>query len=111
MEVRNAPGPFYNTYNNQVFPPPANATFSHTLYEADANVTYGTPFTSGANFSGIPVGALFYSPPNASPNNTPPISNSGFVSVDYTVDLSGPGNFTQAGMHCGSSYTEVLFVS
>ena len=105
MEFRNPPGPFYNTYNNR-----ANATFSHTLYEANASATYGAPFTSGANVSGFPVEALFYSPPNALLNSTPPTSSSGFAFADYTVDPSGPGNFTNAGIHCGFSYTEMLFI-
>ena len=111
MEFRNAPGRFYNTYNAQEIPPPANATFSHTLYEADTNATYGAPFTSGANFSATPVGALFYSPPNALLHGTPPTYSSGFASAGYTVDPSGPGNFTQTGMYGGFSYTEMLFMS
>ena len=111
MAFRNPLGPFSNTYNNQAFPPHANPTFSHTLYEADANITYGAPFTSAASFNGTPAEAFFYLPPNALLNSTPPTSSSGFASISYMVDPSGPGNVTNTGMHCEFSYSEMLFTT
>ena len=98
QESQLLPGEFRNTG------PMTNMDLSHTLYESDnINAIFSTPFTRVANFTGIlseddigvqpgmgalsPVGALSYSPPNAS-----------LVSIVYNAVLGGPGNF-RTGMH------------
>lgn len=77
--------------------------YSNTFYEStdmlDANATYSTPFTSGANFSSWTVGSLFFSPSNASQ------LGGSIVFAGYSVDPSGTGNFS-AGMYCISSYAQ-----
>ena len=87
----NAPGFYYSNHN---------ATFSHTLYEADPIAVYSTPFSSAANFFGPSAGALFYSPFNALLNATSPLAGGCFFNTNYEIDLSGPGNFSLLGMHC-----------
>lgn len=68
-------------------------SFSNTLYESDTNGTYSTPFTSGANFSGSSVGALFFSSSNGSLNGAPPIFGGSIVPAGYSIGASGPGQF------------------
>ena len=74
--------------------------YSNTLYESDTNATLSSPFTCAANFSLATVGALFYSPHNASLLDSGPV-----VESDYRIGPSGPGNFSK-GMHSRSSYLE-----
>ena len=68
---------------------------SNTLYESDTNATYSTPFTSGANFTGWDIGALFYSPSTLD-DGTPIVSGGGIAVAGYTV-ASRIGRFS-AGM-------------
>ena len=63
----------------------------------------GTPFTSGANFSGWNVGALFYSPSDKSLDGSPLVSGGAIVIAGNTMGVHGTGNFS-AGMRCHSSY-------
>ena len=82
---------------------------SRTLYESDMNATFSTPFTVIANDStltvgnqnevGAELGALFYSPPDAS-----------LASISYVFNSSAPGDFI-GGTHCKFSYNERSFVS
>ena len=58
-----------NSLPNQ-FHNPTGSNFSYTLYESNINATFSAPFTSRLNLSiSDPVGAVFYSPPNASPES------------------------------------------
>lgn len=67
---------------------------SNILYEADANATYSTSFTTGANFSSI-IEALFYSPSTVEIENGPPGPDSSIVIVGYTVGPNGTGKSAQ----------------
>lgn len=80
--------------------------YSSTLYESNTNATYSTPFTSGANFAGWNIGALFYSPSNTSLGGSPLISGGGVVAAGYKMGLNGTGKFS-AGMHCQSPCPEL----
>ena len=73
-------------------------TFSHTLYESDPYTVYGTPFSSD--------GGLFYSPSNPLPSTASPLAGGRIFWMGYKIGTSGPGNFTQVGMHYGTSYTK-----
>ena len=84
----------------------SKSSYSKTLYESNTNATYSTPFTSGANFAGWNVGALFYSPSNKSLDGSPLISGGGIVAAGYTMSLNGTGNFT-AGMRYHSPCPEL----
>ena len=93
-EFRNAPG-----FNS-----------SKTLYNSeDVNAILSPPFTSGANWTGYFIGALFYSPPNAS--SVKGVSGDSIVSAGYEISPSGPGNFSTPGnfsarTHCVSPSLE-----
>lgn len=89
-EFRNTPGFNYSDSN----------AASHTLYEADPNTVYSTPFSRAADYGSSP-GALFHS------SSVPVDSSFGdsFSVVTYDIGLSGPGNFSFIqGMHYASSY-------
>ena len=94
-EFRNTPGRNFSNY-----------LYSNTLYESDVNVTYNTPFTSGANFSGWSVEAFIYSPSNTLLVEGALVSGS-FLQIGYIVGANGTGNFS-LGMHIDSSYPEFV---
>lgn len=103
-EFRNAPG--FNYSNSLYDSGDGNATFSHTLYEADPIAVYSTPFCSTPNTFGGSVGALFYSPFNLPLNAITPLAGDSFFAASYMVGLNGSGNFSLAGMHFATPYTE-----
>lgn len=77
--------------------------FGHTIYEADANTIYNTPFTSRTNFTTSDMydatTAVFYAPRNDS--------------VVASICFIGPsenGSFS-AGMQWGFSYSEWSFIN
>ena len=77
-----------------------DSEYSNTLYESVKksviNATFSTPFTSGANFFGCTIGALFYSPPAASlVNGGRVVSSAAILSSLYTIGPNGPGNFSE----------------
>ena len=83
-EFRNAPGYNYSK------------TFSHTLYESDPFTVYRTPFSSD--------GGLFYSPSNPVLSAASPLTGGSIFWTGYNIGTTGPGNFSQVGMHYVSSY-------
>ena len=60
--------------------------YTKTLYESGVDSTYSSPFTSGSNFSGSPIGALFFSPYDIGGRVT---------STGYTIGPQGAGNFSE----------------
>lgn len=91
-EFRNAPGFNYSDalYTHSGY---GNATFSHTLYEADPIAVYSTPFCSAPNTFGVSV-AWFYSPFNLPLNAITPLAGDSFFAASYMVGLNGSGNFS-----------------
>ena len=83
---------------------------SKTLYNsAETNAILSTPFTSGANWTGYSIGALFYSPPNAS--SVKGVSGGSIVFAGYEISPSSPGNLSTPGnfsarTHCASPSLE-----
>lgn len=101
QDSKSLPSEFRNTPGRNS----SNDSYSYTLYESDINATYSTPFTSGANFSGWSVGALFYSSSNATQLGGPLVSGGSIVFTGYMVGPNGTGNFN-TGMHRESSFSE-----
>ena len=96
QESKSLPDEFRNT--------PASASVvgghnsSKTLYESlGSNTTIRAPFTSGANWSGFCVGAIFYSPQFYLPN----ASELQFTIEGYSMSLVG--NFTSEGPFLNNS--------
>lgn len=87
-----------------------HSNHSNTLYETSPWGGFGTPFTGGAYFSNISIGAVIYQPHVSWGSDGPPESGGLIVFTNYTVGPSGPGGF-EGGMHCASSYPEPLFVN
>ena len=91
-EFHNAPGS--NHSNTPYRLCEFSNTCSHTLYEADPNAVYNTPFFSTPNFLGA-VGATFHSPLNAPSTSD---SNS-FVTISYMIGANDSGNFSLMGVY------------
>ena len=79
---------------------------SHTLYESRNDIVFRAPFTTGANWSGVDVGALLYSPLDVSSMSNGPLASGGtFVYADYIVGPTGAGNFSLC-IHHATPYPE-----
>ena len=99
QESKSLPDEFRNAPNGD-----GSKTLSEAVWE---NAKLSTPFTSGANWTGPGIGALFYSPINASSVN----DIFSLYNMDYAISPSGPRNFSTPGnftscMHRSSSYPE-----
>ena len=98
------PGDFQNGPKNSTLNPT-----SHTLYESLSGFSFGTPFTSMANYSGgarppdmspgmLPLGAFFFAPSDAT-----------LVTDTYFIGLNGSGSYEGFSKHSASLYP-MLFV-
>ena len=98
QESKSLPGEFRNA---------PDVGISKTLYESlHNNTSTSTPFTSGANWIGQPIAAVFYAPPPSN-NNGLPFST---MFAGYDIGPTNSGYFI-VGMHCAYSYPKWSFSS
>ncbi|KAM0800348.1 hypothetical protein BDR22DRAFT_972912 [Usnea florida] len=94
-EFRNAPG--FNYSNSLPNSSEFITTFSKTLYDADPNAVYSTPFLGAPDYttgSDVSVSAIFCSPLNLPLNATSPSTCDSLGSAIYKIGLNGTGNFS-----------------
>ena len=105
-EFYNAPGFNYSNTLNYPCDSYSNTTCSHTLYEADPDVLYNTPFFSAPNNLFGSLGAMFYSPSRHPLNASSTSDSDSFITINYSIDLNGSGNFSLIGVYYTIPYSE-----